>query len=171
MSRRLHIHPWLSDVEFLAWTQDAKTRPEYQRRLTVWLAYLERWPAHRIAKVLGVSVPAIWRWVGQYNRQGPDGLERAGRGGRRWAFLNLEQEHELLANLQEEAGHGRVLTAKQLLPRLCQVTGRKVSLDYVYSLLHRHGWRKLAPRPAHVKANPAAQETFKKTSRTSSRKR
>ena len=131
MSRRLHIHPWLSDVEFPAWTQDAKTRPEYQRRLTVWLAYLERWPAHRIAQALGVSVPAIWRWVGQYNRQGPDGLERAGRGGRRWAFLNLEQEHELLTNLREGGGHRRGLTALRLKPCCRPVTGREGPLDYV----------------------------------------
>jgi transposase len=170
MSRSLNIHPWLSDVELLAWTQDAKTRPEYQRRLTIWLAYLEHWPAHRIARALGLSVPAIWRWVSQYNQQGPGGLERAGRGGRRWAFLSLEQERQLLAEMQKQAGGGQVLTAKQLMPRIRQVTGRKVSLDYVYRLLHRHGWRKLAPRPAHVKADPMGQEAFKKTPHKSSRK-
>ena len=57
MSRRWRIRPWLTDVELLAWTQDAATRAEYQRRLTIWLAYLEGWPAHRVARALGVSVP------------------------------------------------------------------------------------------------------------------
>jgi hypothetical protein len=38
-----------------------------------------------------------------------------------------------------------------------------VSLAYVYRLLHRHGWRKLGPRPRHPKAQPAVQERFKKT--------
>jgi transposase len=147
--------------------QDA---PEYQRRLSIWLAYLEHWPAHRIARVLGVSVPAIWQWVSQYNNQGPGGLLRRGRGGRRWAFLSLEQEARLLADLQEQAGRGQVLTAKQVMPRLRQAAGRKVSLDYVYRLLHRHGWRKLAPRPAHVKADLELQEAFKKKPRTSSQK-
>ena len=171
MSRQLRIDPWLTDVELLAWTQDAATRAEYQRRLTIWLAYLEGWPAHRVARALGVSIPAVWKWVSQYNREGPKGLERVGRGGRRWAFLTLEQERDLLAEVQEQAGRGQVLTAKQLLPRLGQVTKRKVSLDYVYRLLHRQGWRKLAPRPTHVKADPAAQEAFKKKPPTSSRKR
>src|SRR5215470_3519082 len=33
----------------------------------------------------------------------------------------------------------------------------------VYNLLHRHGWRKLMPRPFHPKRDLAAQNTFKKT--------
>ena len=38
MSRRLRIDPRLTDVELLAWTQDAASRAEYQWRLTIWLA-------------------------------------------------------------------------------------------------------------------------------------
>jgi len=30
-------------------------------------------------------------------------------------------------------------------------------------MLERHGWRKIAPRPSHPKADPQAQEAFKKT--------
>jgi transposase len=102
--------------------------------------HLRHFPAHEVGTLLGVSTPAVWRWVGQYNRQGPAGLARHGRGGRRWGFLTLDQERELLAALQEEAGRGRVLTAKQIYGRVRQAVGKKVSLDYVYRLLHRHGW-------------------------------
>src|SRR5512147_2465021 len=100
MSKRLRIASWLSEVELLAWVQEPPGRSEYQRRLAIWLAYLEPWPAHRIARSLGVSEPAVWKWVGQYNRQGPAGLQRQGRGGRRWAFLSWEQEVALLAEAQ-----------------------------------------------------------------------
>lgn len=162
MSKRLHVEPWLSDVELLGWMQETRSRQEFQRRMAVWLAFLEPWPAHRIARALGVSEPAVWKWLGQYNRLGPQGLERRGRGGRRWSFLSLEQEAALLAQAQEEAGRGRVLTAKHLLPRVRQAVGHEVSLDYVYALLKRHHWRKLAPRPTHVKADPAAREACKK---------
>lgn len=171
MSKRLQVAPWLSEVELVAWTQDARTRAEFQRRLSVWLAYLEPWPAHRIARCLGVSEAAVWKWLGEYNRQGPGGLDRQGRGGRRWRFLALEQERALLVAAQEEAGKGRILTAKHLLERVQQAVGRDVSLDYVYALLKRHGWRKLSPRPTHVKANPEAREAFKKTRRKSCGKR
>jgi hypothetical protein len=33
----------------------------------------------------------------------------------------------------------------------------------VYNLLHRHDWRKLVPNKRHVKADPVAQEAWKKT--------
>jgi len=169
MSKRLHVEPWLSDVELVAWMQEARSRQAYQRRLAVWLAYLEPWPAHRIARALSVSEPAIWKWLGQYNRGGPTGLQRQGRGGRRWGFLSLEQEAALLSRVQEQAGRGQVLTAKHLLPQVRRAVGHEVSLHYVYGLLRRHGWRKLAPRPRHVKADPAAQEAFKKGRRRSSK--
>lgn len=99
------------------------------------------------------------------------GPARRGRGGRRWAFLTMDRERELLTTLQAEAGRGQGLTAKQIHGRVQQAVGKKVALDYVYRLLHRHGWRKLGPRPRHVKADPQAQAEFKKNSRNSSRKR
>ena len=170
MSRRSHIASWLSDMELLAWVQEARTRPEFQRRLTVWVTYLERWPARRVARTVGVSKQAVWKWVSEYNRQGPVGLERRGRGGRRWGFLPLAKEQALLARAQEEAGKGRVLTAKHLLPRIEQAVGHVVSLDYVYALLKRQGWRKIAPRPTHVRSDPQVREAFKKKHRRSLQK-
>jgi transposase len=171
MPREAHVEPWLSELELLEWVRAGDSRGAYQRRLAVWLTYLRHYPAHEVAALLGVSTPAVWRWLSQYNRQGPVGLARKGRGGRRWAFLTLDRERELLAALQEEAGRGRVLTAKQIHGRVRQAVGKKVSLDYVYRLLHRHGWRKLGPRPRHVEADPQAQAEFKKNSLKSSRKR
>jgi len=167
MPRIAHVEPWLSELELLDWMRAAESRAAYQRRLAVWLTYLRHFPAREVATLLGVSTPAVWRWLSQYNRQGPAGLMRRGRGGRRWAFLSLDQERELLATLQAQAGRGQVLTAKQIHGRVGQAVGKEVSLDYVYRLLHRHGWRKLGPRPRHVKADPQAQAEFKKNSRNS----
>jgi hypothetical protein len=42
-------------------------------------------------------------------------------------------------------------------------------MDYVYKLLHRHEWRKLAPRPHHTKQDPAVAAAFKKNSQKSSK--
>lgn len=66
-----------------------------------------------------------------------------------------------MAESQCQAGRGEVLTAKQSPPRVRQATRKRVSLDHVYGLLHRYGWRKLSLRPRHVKGDPAAQEGFK----------
>ena len=171
MPRVPHVEPWLFELELLEWVRAAESRGAYQRRLAVWLTHLRHYPAHEVATLLGGSTPAVWRWLSQYNGQGPAGLARQGRGGRRWAFLPLDQERELLAALQEQAGRGQVLTAKQIYGRVRQAVGQQVSLDYVYRLLHRHGWRNLGPRPQHVKADPQAQAEFKKNSRNSWRKR
>jgi Winged helix-turn helix len=38
----------------------------------------------------------------------------------------------------------------------------EVHIDTIYRLLHRHGWRKLAPRARHPKANQEEQDAFQK---------
>lgn len=58
---------------------------------------------------------------------------------------------EQLGAWLQEVPAGDIVSAKQLLPEICAVAGREVSLAYVDKLLHRQQWRKLAPRPRHVK--------------------
>jgi transposase len=84
--------------------------------------------------------------------------------------LPLTEEEAFLRDWLQRAAHGEVLTAKQLRAQLEKVAGRKVTLGYVYGLLHRHGWRKLGPRPRHPKAQMKAQERFKKNSPKSSKR-
>ena len=45
---------------------------------------------------------------------------------------------------------------------LAEEFGARYTVDGVYALLHRIGYRSLAPRPKHRKADPEAQEAFKK---------
>lgn len=169
MRKPAPIKPWLSETDLGQWTREAKEADELRRRLSVWLTFLG-FAAHQVAYWLQVSKQAVWLWVSQYNRHGPEGLDRAGRGGRRWGFLSIETEAELLQGLESGAQQGHVLTAKQLRPLLVQAAGRTVSMAYVYRVLHRHQWRKLSPRPRHVKASVTQQEAFKKTSRPSGKK-
>ncbi len=164
------IESWLSTEDLQVWVREAPDKSAYQRRLAIWLTGVCRLPAHRVAESLCVSKQAVWLWVAQYNEQGPEGLRRTGRGGRRWAWLSWEEEARFLEAPQQAASRGQILTAPQLRAGLERLTGRRVSLAYVYRLLHRHGWRKLGPRPRHPKAQPAVQERFKKNSPRSSKK-
>src|SRR5258708_12382823 len=152
---------WLSTEDMQTWVREAPDKASYQRRLAIWLTHVERLAAHRVPHSLCGSTPAVWRWVQQYNHQGPEGLHRAGR---RWAVLKWEQEQRFLEKRLQAAARGQVLTAKQLHGQLQQITGREVSLGYVYRLLHRHGWRKLGPRPPHPKTQLKTQAEFKKNS-------
>ena len=94
--------------------------------------------------------------IAQYNQRGPEGLQRQGRGGRRWAYLSAEEEEAFLRPWQPRAMQGELLTAQQLRGRLEKRLARRVSLGYLYGLLHRCGWRKLGPRPRHPQAKPGA---------------
>jgi transposase len=163
------IKRWLSEEELAVWVREAPSKDAYQKRLAVWLTHL-RHSAADVADFLQVSKPAVWRWVGQYNRLGPEGLRRKGRGGRRWSFLSWEKEQALLQSWEERALGGEILTAPQLVPEIEEAVGNPVSVDYVYKLLHRHDWRKLGPRPRHVKAEREVQAEFKKTSQALSKK-
>jgi transposase len=165
------IRSWVSEEELLAWVREAADREVYQKRLAIWLTKIGPYHAQEVARMLGISKQAVWLWVGQYNKGGPEGLARQGRGGRRWALLPWSKEESLLEAFEKRALAGEWITAKQMLPEICKVAGGEVSLAYVYRLLRRHQWRKLGPRPRHVKADPKAQEEFKKNFRFSSRKR
>lgn len=170
MKKPAQIKGWLSAEELASWVREAASRDEYQRRLAVWLSHIGPFYAHQVADMLQVSKQAVWLWVGQYNKWGPEGLSRKGRGGRRWSYLSWEEEARILGLLQERALGGEILSAARLLPEIREAVGEEVSLAFVYKLLHRHGWRKLGPRPRHVKADREAQEEFKKNSPPSSRK-
>jgi len=149
----------------LDWVRSSRTADEYRRRVAVWLIHFEKWSAHEIGEMIGVSVQAVWLWVGQYNKQGPEGLLRTGRGGRRWAFLTEEEERKFLTGWDERALCGQIITVKQMHEEVCRRIGKPVSLDYIYRLLHRNRWRKLGPRHRHVKVNLDRQDAFKKNFR------
>src|ERR1035437_6718699 len=88
--------------------------------------------AHRVADLLAVSTQAVWKWVAEYNSLGPSGLDRKGRGGRRWGLMTLDEERAFLAEHLAEAETGDLLTAKQLSSALSKKLGQEISVDYIY---------------------------------------
>jgi len=123
------------------------------KALAIWMTLKGPFPAHRVASLLLVSKQAVWLWVGQYNRKGPDGLQRQGRGGRRRAYLSLSQEAALLESLQKRAQRGDAPTARQVQEEVSQATRIKVSISYIYRLFDRIGWRKSGVRPRHSRVS------------------
>ncbi len=140
------IQPWLSEKKLEAWVRTARSREDYQKRVAIWMTIEGPFPAHRVASLLLVSKQAVWLWVSQYNRLGPDGLQRQGRGGRRRAYLSLDQEKALLESLKRDAERGSNPRAREVQEEISKVTRRNVSISYVYRLFERIGWRKLAAR-------------------------
>jgi len=87
-------------------------------------------------------------------------------GGRRTANMSIAEEEAFLASFKDKAKSGGVLVISGIHVELEKVLSRKVHRSAVYKLLHRHGWRKLAPRKRNTKSNPQIQETWKKNSRS-----
>jgi len=95
---------------------------------------------------------------------------RPARGGRRRENLSREDEVIFLAPFMEKASVGGILIVSEIKYALDARLKRKTSLAATYNLLHRHGWRKLAPDKRHPQADVPAQEEWKKNSTTFSRK-
>lgn len=121
------------------------------------------------ARVLGISRG----WVSQL--RGRFVAELEGRaapprpGGRKHAYLSQDEEAEFLRPYLESAQTGGVLVVPPIQQALASRLGHPVALSSVYRLLHRNGWRKLAPDKRHPQSDTAAQEDWKKNSPSDSR--
>ena len=65
------IKDWLTAEQMLDWLSDAGDAESLQRRLAVWMTATGKLHAHHVAAMLGVSLQAVWLWIGQYNKHGP----------------------------------------------------------------------------------------------------
>jgi transposase len=143
----------------------AADREQFQRWQAIFLTS-KGLSSEVIAEYVGTTRGTVHQWVYQYNHHGPEGIRLQGRGGRRFGLLTLDEERSLLEQIRSKAERGRIITANALKVYIEEKTGETVSKDYPYDMLHRHGWRKVMPRPQHPKADKEKQEAFKKNSQS-----
>jgi transposase len=136
-----------------------------QRWLIIYNALVDPRKAEEIAKHCAVSKATVHQVISLYNRFGASSVETSGKGGRRDVYLSLQEEQQFLAPFFSRAQTGEIATAAEIQRAFQARVGHEVDDSTIYRLLHRHGWRKLMPRPKHPQANPEAQEQFKKTLR------
>ena len=134
-----------------------------QRWLIIYNALAQPRKAEEIARHCGVSKASVHQVISMYNRLGVVAVETPGKGGRRHQYLTLEEEQQFLAPFFARAQAGEIATVREIWQAFEERVGHHVDDSTIYRLLDRHGWRKLMPRPRHPKADPHAQEQFKKT--------
>lgn len=142
------------------------------KRLRTVLLAKQGFTAPEIATCTGFSRRSVQEWVARYNAEGLAGLDtKPGRG--RKPPLTPQQAEQLQQRLDvgplPEDGVC-ALRGKDVQRILAREFGQLRSLNAVYGLLHRLGYSSLVPRPQHPQANPAAQEVFKKSSASGSRR-
>lgn len=145
----------------------AKTLEELREAQAVILPLEFGMSMSQTAQILGISVGWACRLRTRFIKEG--GAPRPigeGHGGRRRENMTREAEEEFLRPFFDLAKSGGILVVGEIKRALDAHLGRKVALASVYNLLHRHGWRKLAPDKRHAQANVAAQEEWKKNCQT-----
>lgn len=143
----------------------SKDREQFQRWQSIFFTS-KGLQADVVAEYVGTTQGTIHQWVYQYNHDGPEGFVLHGRGGRRFGHLTLNEEKAFLEQTISTAAKGMIITVFAIKTGLEKKVGKSVSKDYLYDILHRHGWRKVMPRPQHPKADTEKQGEFKKNFRS-----
>jgi hypothetical protein len=78
--------------------------------------------------------------------------------------MSIEEEEGFLLPFFEQARSGGILVVSDIKSAMDKRLGRPVALASAYNLLHRHGWRKLAPDKRHPQSDIESQEAWKKNS-------
>lgn len=158
----MHVAEHHSREELQRLVRQQKDARLLLRGQILWLAKQGQ-TAPQISQTLGVSRRQLQHWVRQYNAHGWDGLADRRHGGNQ-RRLSDAQEQQIQDHLDQQAQdpHAGVRRAEDLRQWIQQQFGELYSLPGLYNLLHRLGYSCLMPRPRHQKADPAAQEAFKK---------
>lgn len=134
--------------ELLAFSKANWSGFEFQRFLCVWLRVERALTPDQIAKTLGWHVHTVRATQQEFIHHGIEAIREKPRGGRLRAAMTLEEEAEFLDNFAAIAGEGSPLVTQDIRQALEARLGRSVAKSTVYTLLARHGWRKVVPRPS-----------------------
>jgi transposase len=135
---------------------------EFQRFLCVWLRVEANMSTDEIAKTLGWHVNTVRYTQKDFINRGVAALIESKKGGRYHSLMTEEEEKEFLSRFEKAGSNGTILTAGAFKDALEEHLGHAVHTATVYRILHRCGWRKIAPRPSHPKRDKQAGEAFKK---------
>jgi transposase len=136
----------------------------YRHIQMVYLRAAQGMTQPEIAKACGVSLSTVNRAHMAWFRKGMVSFELQPRGGRLQANMSLDEEKAFLAKFIHQAGAGELVCIQDIRKAYEQKIGHPTGSTTIYSLLERHGWRKLMPRPHHPRRDIRAQKRFKKTS-------
>lgn len=145
-----------------------KTQPNHRLARRIHGIYLAQ-KGHscpEIMKILGASRRAIQQWVQKYNDGGLEALKDRPRPGKPTTLPRHKEQKfcRRIASGPSKQDGVSVLNGPAIKRLLEREFGVVYSLWGVYDLLHRLGYSCLCPRPQHEKADPKAQQEFKKTS-------
>jgi transposase len=137
------------------------------RRILAIAMVLDGYSREAAAQACGMDRQSLRDWVHRYNEAGVAGLVDRARSGRP-ASLSASERAEVAQWVEQGAELARDGVVRfrraDLRDRIAGRFGVYLHERSVGTLLRRLGFRRLSVRPQHPQTDPAAQETFKKTS-------
>lgn len=126
-----------------------------------WLAQgMER---KQVLALSAYSEVSLWQIIKRYNEVGLAGLQDRRHRNPGAPTLLSDVEMLLLAqNVRKDYADGIVWNGTKVLTWLKQELGKEVHERRAYECLASIGFSAQEPRPAHAKADPVEQQTFKK---------
>jgi transposase len=137
---------------------------EYRRIQSIYFRSRYGFSASEIAKMVGLRLQTVRNIHSAYLKNGEEVLHLKGKGGRYHFNLTSEEEGRFLAAFEVDGELGDIVEVGRLHRTYEVKIGRKVPKSTIYRLLHRQGWRKLAPRGKPPEGDEQAIGQFKKTS-------
>jgi transposase len=164
MSRRLTVMPHLPVDQLEGRYRQARDPVARSQWQIVWLV-----AQGQVARQVAASTSYSTKWIStiihRYNATGPSGI-----GDRRHAnpgkapILSAQQQAALQVVLASPPPDGGLWSGPKVAAWIKEQTGQAVLPQCGWAYLKRLGCVLRRPRPQHAKADPAAQETFKKGS-------
>jgi transposase len=136
---------------------------QYRRIQIVHLRAAHGMTQEAIAKAVGVSRSTVSRGHMAWFEKGMASFELQPRGGRIRENMTRAEEAAFLKGFTHQAGGGELICISDIQAAYEKKIGRKTGSTTIYSLLERHDWRKLMPRPHHPQRDIKAQKRFKKS--------
>ena len=132
---------------------EARTVQELRQAQAVVLPLEYGFSMERTSAITGVSKGWASRLRADFIRAEGAVDKKKLRGGRRRENMSFEEEVAFLPPFFEKASKGGILVVGEIKEELDKRLERRTALASAYNLLHRHGWRKLAPDTRHPKAD------------------
>ena len=161
MARRMAIAPHMTVAELEQRYRQAGDPVARSHWQMVWLL-AGGLPTAEVARVTGYSV----RWVQEIARRyraGPEAVgDRRHRNPGAAPLLNEDQQAQLRAALAGPAPDGGIWSCRQVAAWIGAQVGRSVDPARGWEWMRRLGFTPQRPRPRATRADPEAQEAFKK---------
>lgn len=154
----------LNDEDFLKLYQTESNARSKIRFLA--LHHLQQGICKReVCKMVCISRPTLDSWLLWYKESGLKRLRQKvqGRGAKSKISASKEELQQAILKLQDDRNGGRIIAddIQKMIEQTYQVKYHKC---HIYNMLRRLGMSWISVRSKHPKSDPAAQESFKKTS-------